>query len=134
VLEIDKIDARERRSHHSLFFVNRYTRKRERERERATRGEERVKSGFFYLCVCECDVHDCYIVVILRCVCITQKKNEVSKSNDLSLSLRSLLSSVRFVFFIFFCLFLLFSSLVSVALVCQLFALLERDIHPHFNR
>ena len=55
------------------------------------------------------------------------KKNEVSKSNDLSLSL----SSVRFVFFCFFCLFFLFSSL-SVALVCQLFALLERDIQ-HFN-
>jgi len=41
------------------------------------------------------------------------KKNEVSKSNDLSLSL----SSVRFVFFCFFCLFLLFSSLSSI---CQL--------------
>jgi len=59
------------------------------------------------------------------------KKNEVSKSNDLSLSL----SSVRFVFFLLFLpFFAFFLSVIylSVALVCQLFALLERDIQ-HFN-
>lgn len=67
MLEIDKIDLCERDALVPFFFVNCYEQreKKARVKSKLERAMRTRKVGF-YLCVCECDVHDCYILVILN--------------------------------------------------------------------
>ena len=138
MLEIDKIDfcARERRSRRSLFFCQllRATReKKARVKSKLERAMRTRKVGF-YLCVCECDVHDCYILVIFLRM---RKRMRFPKvTHDLSLSLFALCSCSLFFFFCFFpqsprlkglC-FLSFCT-TCVTAFCTTFG--ER--YPHFN-